>query len=133
MPGIAVVGIEVPNVVSSLVSLRGVIETSVFQKVEAKSKLCLALGKGAGGEAVAADLPRMPHLLIAGATGSGKTVCLNAIICCLLMYNSPNEVRLIMVDPKRVELTPFNSIPHLATPVIVDTSKALGTLSCHFR
>ncbi len=128
VPGKAVVGIEVPNVVSSLVSLRGVIETSVFQKVEAKSKLCLALGKGAGGEAIAADLSRMPHLLIAGATGSGKTVCLNAVICCLLMYNSPNEVRLIMVDPKRVELTPFNSIPHLATPVIVDTSKALGTL-----
>ena len=128
VPGKSVVGVEVPNVVSSLVSLRGVIETSVFQKIEAKSKLCLALGKGAGGEAVAADLSRMPHLLIAGATGSGKTVCLNAIICCLLMYNSPNEVRLIMVDPKRVELTPFNSIPHLATPVIVDTNKALGTL-----
>ena len=128
VPGKAVVGIEVPNVVSSMVSLRGVIETSVFQKIEAKSKLCLALGKGAGGEAISADLSKMPHLLIAGATGSGKTVCLNAVICCLLMYNSPHEVRFIMVDPKRVELTPFNSVPHLATPVIVDTSKALGTL-----
>jgi len=128
VPGKSIVGIEVPNTVSSLVSLRGVIETSAFQKTEAKSKLSLALGKGAGGEAVAADLSRMPHLLIAGATGSGKTVCLNSIICCLLLHNTPNEVRFIMVDPKRVELTPFNSIPHLATPVIVDTNKALSSL-----
>jgi S-DNA-T family DNA segregation ATPase FtsK/SpoIIIE len=128
VPGKSVVGLEVPNVVSSMVSLRGVIETSSFQKVETRSKLSLALGKGAGGEAIAADLARMPHLLIAGATGSGKTVCLNAVICCLLMHNAPNEVQLIMIDPKRVELTPFNSIPHLATPVIVDTNKALSTL-----
>jgi len=128
VPGKSVVGIEVPNTISSLVSLRGVIETSAFQKIEARSKLSLALGKGAGGEALAADLARMPHLLIAGATGSGKTVCLNSIICCLLLHNSPNEVRFIMIDPKRVELTPFNSIPHLATPVIVDTNKALSTL-----
>jgi len=128
VPGKSVVGIEVPNTISSLVSLRGVIETSVFQKIEARSKLCLALGKGAGGEAAAADLSRMPHLLIAGATGSGKTVCLNSIICCLMLHNIPNEVQFIMIDPKRVELTPFNSIPHLATPVIVDTNKALATL-----
>ena len=128
VPGKSVVGIEVPNVISSMVNLRGVIETSAFQKIETRSKLSLALGKGAGGEAIAADLSRMPHLLIAGATGSGKTVCLNAIICCLLMHNIPGEVQFIMVDPKRVELTPFNSIPHLATPVIVDTNKALGTL-----
>jgi len=128
VPGKSVVGVEVPNVVSSMVSLRGVIETSAFQKIEARSKLSLALGKGAGGEAIAADLSKMPHLLIAGATGSGKTVCLNAVICCLLMHNIPNEVQFIMVDPKRVELTPFNSIPHLATPVIVDINKALGTL-----
>jgi S-DNA-T family DNA segregation ATPase FtsK/SpoIIIE len=128
VPGKSVVGIEVPNTISSLVSLRGVIETSSFQRIESKSKLALALGKGAGGEAIAADLSRMPHLLIAGATGSGKTVCLNSIVCCLLLYNTPNEVKFIMIDPKRVELTPFNSIPHLATPVIVDTNKALGTL-----
>ena len=128
VPGKSIVGVEVPNIVSSLVSLRGVIETSVFQKIEAKSKLSLALGKGAGGEAISADLSRMPHLLIAGATGSGKTVCLNSVICCLLLHNTPNDVKLIMVDPKRVELTPFNSIPHLATPVIVDTNKALSTL-----
>ncbi len=128
VPGKSVVGIEVPNTVSSMVSLRGVIETSSFQKIEARSKLSIALGKGAGGEAVAADLSRMPHLLIAGATGSGKTVCLNSIICCLLLHNTPNDVRFIMVDPKRVELTPFNSIPQLAVPVIVDVNKALGTL-----
>ena len=128
VPGQSIVGIEVPNVVSSLVSLRGVIETNTFQKLVARSKLSLALGKGAGGEAGAADLDRMPHLLIAGATGSGKTVCLNSIISCLLLHNTPDDIRLIMVDPKRVELTPFNSIPHLATPVIVDTNKALQAL-----
>jgi len=128
VPGKSIVGVEVPNIVSSMVNLRGVIETSTFQKIEAKSKLSLALGKGAGGEAIAADLSKMPHLLIAGATGSGKTVCLNTVICCLLMHNIPSEAQFIMVDPKRVELTPFNSIPHLATPVIVDVNKALGTL-----
>ncbi|MFC1894298.1 DNA translocase FtsK, partial [Chloroflexota bacterium] len=128
VPGKSIVGIEVPNTILGLVGLRGVIETSSFQKMTAKAKLALALGKGAGGEAVAGDLSRMPHLLIAGATGSGKTVCLNAIICCLLLHNTPNDVRLIMIDPKRVELTPFNSIPHLAAPVIVDSSKALSTL-----
>lgn len=128
VPGKAIIGIEVPNTVSSAVSLRGVIETNNFQKTEAKSKLALALGKGAGGEAAAADLAKMPHLLIAGSTGSGKTVCLNATICCLLMYNTPNDVRFILIDPKRVELTSFNSIPHLATPVIVDSEKALEAL-----
>ncbi|MFC1982280.1 DNA translocase FtsK [Chloroflexota bacterium] len=128
VPGKPVVGIEVPNTISNLVSLRGVVETSVFQKSVVKSKLTLALGKGAGGEAIAADLTKMPHLLIAGATGSGKTVCLNTVISCLLMHNSPNDIRFIMVDPKRVELTPYNSIPHLAVPVIVDTSKALNSL-----
>jgi S-DNA-T family DNA segregation ATPase FtsK/SpoIIIE len=128
VPGKSLVGIEVPNTIYGLVSLRGVVETSVFQKVKPKAKLALALGKGAGGEAVAGDLARMPHLLIAGATGSGKTVCLNSIICCLLLHYSPTDVRFIMIDPKRVEMTPFNSIPHLATPVIVDTNKALSTL-----
>ncbi len=128
VPGKSIVGIEVPNTISGMVGLRGVIETNAFQKTIARSKLTLALGKGAGGEAVAGDLSRMPHLLIAGATGSGKTVCLNSTICCLLLHNTPNDVRFIMIDPKRVELTPFNSIPHLATPVIVDTGKALGTL-----
>ncbi len=128
VPGKSYIGVEVPNTTSGLVSLRGVVETSVFQKLVAKSRMALALGKGAGGESVAADLTKMPHLLIAGATGSGKTVCLNTILCCLLMNNTPNDVRLILIDPKRVELTQYNSIPHLATPVIVDTDKALNSL-----
>ncbi|MBI4267167.1 MAG: DNA translocase FtsK, partial [Chloroflexi bacterium] len=104
VPGKSIVGIEVPNTTSTMVSLRGVIETSVFQKVQAKAKLGLALGKGAGGEAVAADLAKMPHLLIAGATGSGKTVCLNTIVCGLLLHNTPYDVQFVMIDPKRVEL-----------------------------
>ena len=128
VPGKAIIGIEVPNTISSAVSLRGVIETSVFQKLAVKSKLTLALGKGAGGEAGVADLTKMPHLLIAGATGSGKTVCLNAIIACLLMQNTPDELRFIMIDPKRVELTPYNSIPQLAVPVIVSIDKAIEAL-----
>jgi S-DNA-T family DNA segregation ATPase FtsK/SpoIIIE len=128
VPGKSVVGIEVPNTIYGMVSLRGVMESSPYQKINAKSKLALALGKGAGGEAVAGDLSKMPHLLIAGATGSGKTVCLNSSICCLLMSAPPSELQFIMIDPKRVELTSFNSIPHLAAPVIVDTNKAMGTL-----
>ncbi len=128
VPGKSFVGVEVPNVTSDMVSLRGVVETSVFQKLHAKTNMALALGKGAGGEAIVGDLTKMPHLLIAGATGSGKTVCLNTIICCLLMNNTPNDVRFILIDPKRVELTQYNSIPHLATPVIIDTSKAIAAL-----
>jgi S-DNA-T family DNA segregation ATPase FtsK/SpoIIIE len=128
VPGKSFVGVEVPNMTSDMVSLRGVVETSAFQKLVSKTRMALALGKGAGGESIAADLTKMPHLLIAGATGSGKTVCLNTVICCLLMYNTPYDVRFILIDPKRVELTQYNSIPHLATPVIVDTTKALNSL-----
>jgi DNA segregation ATPase FtsK/SpoIIIE, S-DNA-T family len=128
VPGKPIVGIEVPNKIYSTVSLRGVIETTGFQKILTKSHLAIALGKGAGGEAVSDDLAKMPHLLIAGSTGSGKTVCLNAVICCLLMDNTPFDTKLILIDPKRVEMTQFNSLPHLATPVIVDTDKALATM-----
>ncbi|MGA3094407.1 MAG: DNA translocase FtsK, partial [Dehalococcoidales bacterium] len=128
VPGKPIVGVEVPNKVYSTVSLRGIIETNNFQKLLGKTKLAIALGKGAGGEAVVDDLAKMPHILIAGATGSGKTVCLNAVITCILMCNTPYDTKLIMIDPKRVELTPFNSLPHLATPVIVDTDKALSTM-----
>jgi DNA segregation ATPase FtsK/SpoIIIE-like protein len=128
VPGKSVVGIEVPNTTFSLVNLRGVIESSAFQKAHAKSKLALALGKGAGGETVAGYLDRMPHLLIAGATGSGKTACLNSIICCLLIHNTPDDVQCIMIDPKRVELVNFNSLPHLAAPVVVDSDKAILAL-----
>ncbi len=128
VPGKPIVGVEVPNRKHTTVSLRSVIETSSFQKILSKSKLAMALGKGAGGEDVSADLAKMPHLLIAGATGSGKTVCLNAIICCILMNNSPFDTKFVLIDPKRVELTPFNSLPHLAAPVIVDTDKALAAM-----
>jgi len=128
VPGKPVVGIEVPNTTFGTVNLRSAIETSVFQKIKAKSNLALALGKGAGGETVAADLSKMPHLLIAGATGSGKTACLNSTICCLLLHNTPYDVKFIMLDPKRVELVPYNSIPHLVAPVVVDTDKAIQAL-----
>ncbi len=128
VPGKSVVGIEVPNTVFGSVALRSVVESAAFQKIKARSQLAVALGKGAGGEAVAADLARMPHLLIAGATGSGKTVCLDSIVCCLLLQNSPDDVRLILIDPKRVELVTFNGIPHLAAPVVVDTDKAVKSL-----
>jgi S-DNA-T family DNA segregation ATPase FtsK/SpoIIIE len=128
VPGAPVVGIEVPNTVFGSVALRGAIESVAFQKIKARSKLAIALGKGAGGEAVAADLTRMPHLLIAGATGSGKTVCLNSVICCLLLHNSPDDTRFIMIDPKRVELVTFNGVPQLLAPVVVDTDKAIKAL-----
>jgi S-DNA-T family DNA segregation ATPase FtsK/SpoIIIE len=128
IPGKSMVGIEVPNSAFGSVALRSVIESTTFQKLHAKTKLALALGKGAGGESVAGDLTRMPHLLIAGATGSGKTVCLDSIICCLLMHNSPDDLRVLLVDPKRVELVSFSEIPHLAAPVVVDTDRAVKVL-----
>jgi S-DNA-T family DNA segregation ATPase FtsK/SpoIIIE len=128
VPGAPVVGIEVPNTVFGSVAMRGAIESTAFQKLRARSRLTIALGKGAGGEAVAADLTKMPHLLIAGATGSGKTVCLNSIVCCLLLHNSPDDIRFIMIDPKRVELVTFNGVPQLLAPVVVDTEKAIRAL-----
>ncbi|MBI2303175.1 MAG: DNA translocase FtsK [Chloroflexi bacterium] len=128
VPGKSVVGIEVPNVTAGLVALRGVIESSAFQRLKARSRLALALGKGTAGEAVVADLARMPHLLIAGATGSGKSVCLNSIIVALLMHSIPEEVRLLLVDPKRVEMVAFNSVPHLLAPVVVELEKVVTAL-----
>ena len=128
VPGKPMVGIEVPNTSFGSVDLRSAVETVAFQRVKARSCLAIALGKGAGGDPVAADLAKMPHLLIAGATGSGKTVCLDSIVACLLLHNSPEEVQLIMVDPKRVELVAFNGIPHLAAPVIVDVDQAISAL-----
>ena len=128
VPGTGLVGIEVPNTGTALVSLRSVIESLTFQRLEVKSKLALALGKGAGGGSVVADLAKMPHLLIAGATGTGKTVCLNSIIVCLLMHATPAELRLIIVDPKRVEMIAFNSVPHLMTPVVVEINKVIEVL-----
>ena len=118
IPGKARVGIEVPNPASSLVSLREILESTEFR--DAPSKLTLAIGKDAAGHPLMADLTEMPHLLIAGTTGSGKTVCMNALITSILFHATPEEVRFIMVDPKMVELSVFNGIPHLMLPVLTN-------------
>ncbi len=129
VPGQPVVGIEVPNNLAALVTLRSVIESSPFQRLSARSKLTLALGKSVAGDPVVADLAKMPHLLIAGATGSGKSVCINSIIACILMHAPPARVRFVMIDPKRVELAAFARIPHLAfSSIVVDLDKVVGTL-----
>ncbi len=129
VPGRAIVGIEVPNETASVVTLRNVMESSEYQDMSAKSKLAISLGKGVSGVPVVADLAKMPHLLIAGATGSGKSVCLNAIVTNLITNATPDEVRFIMIDPKRVEMTTYGRLPHLAfSEVIVDLDKVVGTL-----
>ena len=128
VPGRSIVGIEVPNAETALVALRDVMESDNFAKVGRKSKLAFALGQDVSGQPVSADLAAMPHLLIAGTTGSGKSVCVNAIITCLLARNTPDDVRLLMVDPKRVELTTYNGIPHLLVPVVVDLERVVGVL-----
>ncbi|PWA13562.1 cell division protein FtsK [Pueribacillus theae] len=126
IPGKSAVGIEVPNKEVSLVSLREVIESSNYQ--QHKSKLSIALGRDISGEPLVADLVRMPHLLVAGATGSGKSVCINGIITSLLMKAKPHEVKLMMIDPKMVELNVYNGVPHLLTPVVTDPKKASQAL-----
>jgi len=126
VPGKGFVGIEVPNEEISLVALRDLIESQAFKRM--KSPLRFALGLNVSGNAVAADLSVMPHLLIAGATGSGKSVCVNSLITCLLMHNTPESLRLVMVDPKRVELTGYNGIPHLVAPVVVELERIIRAL-----
>jgi S-DNA-T family DNA segregation ATPase FtsK/SpoIIIE len=126
VPSKGYVGIEVPNEEVALVSLRDVLESNAFRRL--KSNLSFALGQDVAGSTVAADLAAMPHLLIAGATGSGKSVCVNSLICCLLLNNTPDDLRLIMVDPKRVELTGYNGIPHLLAPVVVELERVIGAL-----
>jgi len=126
VPGRPIVGIEVPNAEKAMVGLRGVLESEPFQKM--KTPLKFALGRDVSGAPVVTDLAKMPHLLIAGATGSGKSVCLNAIIASLLFNNRPDDLKLVMVDPKRVELTKYNGIPHLVAPVIVDVPKVIVAL-----
>lgn len=126
IPGKSLVGIEVPNQKTALVTLRELIESKEFQT--RPHPLMIALGKDVSGRAWLADLPRMPHLLIAGATGSGKTVCVNTIIMSLLYQNTAETLRFIMVDPKRVELTFYNGIPHLLTPVITNTQQTINAL-----
>jgi S-DNA-T family DNA segregation ATPase FtsK/SpoIIIE len=129
VPGRSVVGIEVPNSSASVVTLRSVIETPAFQRLAGRTKLALPLGKSVSGEAVVADLTKMPHLLIAGATGSGKSVAINSIIASILMQAEPEDVRFVMIDPKRVELAGFSMIPHLAfSNIVVDVEKVVGTL-----
>jgi S-DNA-T family DNA segregation ATPase FtsK/SpoIIIE len=129
VPGKPVVGIEVPNTSAAVVSLRSVVESPQFSRAGAKSKLALALGMGVSGEPIVADLARMPHVLIAGSTGSGKSVCINAIIACILMHATPEEVRFVLIDPKRVEMAQFELIPHLAlSKIITDMEDVPGTL-----
>lgn len=129
VPGKPIVGIEVPNASVGTVTLRDVMETPTFQRGAAKAALPFALGTGVAGVPVIADLARMPHLLIAGATGSGKSVCLNAIITGFLMHFSPEDLRLVLIDPKRVELTAYGNMPHLAfSHIIVEMDEVVGTL-----
>jgi DNA segregation ATPase FtsK/SpoIIIE, S-DNA-T family len=126
VPGRGYVGIEVPNDEMALVALREVVESEVFTRN--KSPLRFALGKDVAGHPKAANLESMPHMLIAGTTGSGKSVCVNAILSCLLLNNTPDDLRLILVDPKRVELTNYNGIPHLLAPVVVEIERVVGAL-----
>ena len=127
IPGKAAVGIEVPNKTNSPVPLRELLETKEFK--EHPSSLAFAAGKDIAGKPVVADIARMPHLLIAGATGSGKSVCINTIIMSLLYKAKPEDVKLIMIDPKVVELSVYNGIPHLLIPVVTDPKKASGALN----
>ena len=127
IPGTSYIGIEVPNSKVSMVSFREVLDSPEMRA--AQSPLTVALGKDIAGKPILGDLSKMPHLLIAGATGSGKSVCINSIICSLLYRTSPEEVRLIMVDPKQVELQVYNGIPHLLIPVVCDPKKAASALN----
>jgi len=126
IPGKSLVGIEVPNQSISTVKLRDILESQAYSK--RKNNLYLALGKDVAGQSILANLATMPHLLIAGSTGSGKSVCVNNIILSLIYQNSPDELKFILIDPKRVELSSYNNIPHLLTPVINDTDKTINAL-----
>jgi S-DNA-T family DNA segregation ATPase FtsK/SpoIIIE len=126
VPGHSYVGIEVPNEEMTLVALRDLLETDIFQKN--KNALRFALGKDVTGHPINTTLENMPHLLIAGTTGSGKSVCVNAILTCFLMFNTPDDLRMILVDPKRVELTGYNGVPHLLSPVVVEIDRVIGAL-----
>ncbi len=127
VPGRPLVGIEVPNLDKSMVPMRDVLESKIFQRSEVP--LRVALGRGVSGEPMVASLMQMPHLLIAGATGSGKSVCINSLISALLFTHSPEQLRLLMIDPKMVELTCYNGIPHLIAPVVTDFEQVVGALA----
>lgn len=126
IPGKNAVGVEIPNRVAAKVTLREILLSGQFKSV--KSKLALALGRDVAGDPVAVDLEKMPHILVAGATGSGKSVGINAFILSLLFNNSPADLKMMMIDPKRVELTNYNDIPHLLTPVITEVDKTVSAL-----
>ena len=128
VPGESLVGVEVPNPAASLVALGSVMDSREFRQLHAHAALPIGLGKGSGGDVVAADLAQMPHLLVAGATGSGKSVFIHGLVASLLMQFSPWDVRLLLVDPKRVELTHYKGIPHLVTPVVVEADQAVKVL-----
>jgi S-DNA-T family DNA segregation ATPase FtsK/SpoIIIE len=128
VPGKGVVGLEIPNHEMATVGLRGVMEADEFAAL-ADKPLALAMGRDVSGMAVVDDLSSLPHLLIAGATGSGKSVCINAFIACLLLRNTPETLRFLMIDPKRVELSSYNGIPHLLAPVVVDAERVVGVLT----
>lgn len=127
IPGKQAVGIEIPNKEKEIVHLRDIIDSNEFKN--AKSKLSFALGKNAAGEAIVTDIAKMPHVLIAGSTGSGKSVCINTLITSIIYKSKPSEVKLVMVDPKVVELSVYNGIPHLLIPVVTDPKKAAGALA----
>ncbi len=127
IPGKAAVGIEVPNTNQDVVSLREIIESREFR--EAKSKLSFAVGKDIAGNIITGDISKMPHMIIAGTTGSGKSVCTNSIIMSILFRANPDEVKLILIDPKMVEFTTYNGIPHLLIPVVTDPRQAAGALN----
>ncbi|MCL4529944.1 MAG: DNA translocase FtsK, partial [Chloroflexi bacterium] len=126
VPGHSYVGIEVPNDEMALVALRDILESETFQRN--KTSLRFALGQDVAGHPITANLENMPHLLIAGATGSGKSVCVNAILTAFLINNTPDDLRLVLVDPKRVELTGYNGVPHLLEPVVVEMDRIVGAL-----
>ena len=126
IPGKSAVGIEVPNSITSMVYLRSLLEDSKFK--QAKSPVTCAVGKSVEGENVYVDIAKLVHLLVAGATGQGKSVCINALLVSLLYKASPDDLRLILIDPKRVEFAPYNGIPHLLVPVVTDVKKSVGTL-----
>lgn len=131
IPNKTFIGLQVQNKARIPVTLREVIESDIFKK--SRKGLAIALGKDINGAVYAADLTRMPHLLIAGATGSGKSVCLNAILVCLLLHYTPEQLKLVLIDPKRVELTGYNGIPHLITPVVTDVEQVGNVLQWVLR
>ena len=129
VPGKTAVGIEVPNRSRDTVTLRELLESPEYKKAASKSRLTVSLGRDIGGNVCTTDIAKMPHLLIAGTTGSGKSVCLNAMILSILYNATPDEVKLIMIDPKKVEFSVYNGIPHLLIPVVADPHKAAGALA----